>query len=336
MHETITSYQVDQVIEDPSISDLVTSLARKFQPNIQRLFEGQSFTCCFYGSLLSPAATLFYGMQSSQDSFEDSFTMDESLDVPSNASTLQQLGEMVLASSASKNWKIGVSAFLIQDNSVFDLLNNKMRLNVTDGGHHLVMRNITCYEVQNRVDLHSVIYTIKCCEAIQPLSGHITVVYHLINPKEVCIARMTVVLLAPGDKIVPVEEKQARGSSFQYKTNGDITSALMTLSRVLTPGIRQPFRDSKLTLYLRPFIYKTSFVLVGCLPPHDDSISSIPDVYVKKMQPSKALLNPSKPRSSTKPARNTENFVSIIRYCNSVYKNNHRSGMPYAFFQRNQ
>lgn len=300
----------------------------RLQPKVDQLFRGQSFTCCFYGSLLSPAAALFYDNKTNQEDFyEDSFHLEDPIDLASNSSVLQQLGEMTLTSALEKDWRVGMSAFLIQENAVFDLLRNKARLAVSDSGTILFMKNITCYEVQNRMDIHSVISTIKYTETVQPLTGHIVVIFQLLNPQNEYVSRMAVSLLAPCDKIVPMEEKLLRGNTFRYKTNGDVTSALMTLSRVLTPCIRQPFRDNKLTLYLRPFIYRTSFVLIGCLPPPEDSIASIPTVYLKK-----SVLKPHKITGGNKPLSNSENFISIIRYCNAIYKSNHKTGTRYSLW----
>lgn len=258
--------------------------------------------------------------------------MDDDISIPSNSSMLQQFGELILDQATQHGWKCGVSAFLIQDNSVFDLLKQKEKRNVIDSGSILFIKNTTCYIVKQRMDIHSIIQSIKFNESVQPCSGHITVVFQLITPNGEYTSRMTCILLAPCDKVIPVEDNQPRGlSKIQYKKNADVTSALMTLSRVLTPSVRQPFRDNKLTLYLRPFLFHTDILLIGCLPPFDDSISSIPSIYMKKNTTRPTEVK-SRYNTVNQPVKNTENFISIIRYCYSIYMNNHKTTNRVMYF----
>lgn len=319
-----TTFQVDGVIENSMNTSIINSLSQQLKSRIDRLFDGHSFSCCFYGSLLSPVSSLFYC---------NDYNPEESLDETfvSNSSFIQQLGEQLLDQVQEKEWRLGMSAITIQDNNVYDLLHNKDRLAVTDSGSILFIKNITCYEITKKVDIFSIIQTLNFVEPLQPLTGHMNIVFQLITPSGQYASRMALVLLAPCDKVIPVEEKQSRGmSTIQYKSNSDVTSALMTFSRVLTPGIRQPFRDNKLTLYLRPFLFRTSVILIGCLPPYQDSVSSIPESYIRRINASKpksGLLNLGDKRrnSLNQPVKNTENFISIVRYCSTVYANNHKT-----------
>lgn len=319
-----TTFQVDGVIENAMNSSIIKTLSLHLQSRMDRLFDGHSFSCCFYGSLLSPVSSLFYCNDCNpEETFDERAT--------SSSSVIQQLGEQLLDRVQKKEWRLGMSAIVIQDNNVYDLLHNKERLAVTDSGSILFIKNITCYEITQKMDIFSIIQTLNFVEPLQPLTGHINIVFQLITPSGQYASRMALILLGPCDKVIPTEEKQSRGmSTIQYKSNSDVTSALMTFSRVLTPGIRQPFRDNKLTLYLRPFLFRTSVILIGCLPPYQDSLSSIPESYIRRInanKPKAGLLNlgDTRKNSLNQPGKNTENFVSILRYCSTVYANNHKT-----------
>ena len=97
---------------------------------------------------------------------------------------------------------------------------------------------------------------------------------------------------------------------------------------MLTPRIRPSFRDHKMILYLRPFLSHASVVLLGCLPPYSDAVSSVPALYkTKPSAPSRAVTAREqklmKVSEGLRECKNTENFTSIAKYCSSVYTNNY-------------
>lgn len=104
------------------------------------------------------------------------------------------------------------------------------------------------------------------------------------------MARTSLVLLPPCDRFLPEFSTSGVSPSISLTRNPEATTSLMvylslqshfqTLNHVLAPGMRKPFRDSKLTLYLRPFIRNTHITLIACLPPYNSSPSIIVKQYV--------------------------------------------------------
>ena len=97
---------------------------------------------------------------------------------------------------------------------------------------------------------------------------------------------------------------------------------------MLTPRIRPSFRDHKMILYLRPFLSHASVVLLGCLPPYSDAVSSVPAIYkTKPSAPSRGVTAREQKlmrgSEGLRECKNTENFTSIVKYCSSVYTNNY-------------
>ena len=106
------------------------------------------------------------------------------------------------------------------------------------------------------------------------------------------MARTSFVLLPPCDRFLPTVSTSGVSPSITLTRNPESTTSLMvstiflsnsqTLNHVLAPGMRKPFRDSKLTLYLRPFIRNAHVTFIACLPPYDTSPSIVVKRYVEE------------------------------------------------------
>lgn len=83
-----------------------------------------------------------------------------------------------------------------------------------------------------------------------------------------------------------------------------------TLSHVLSASVRKPFRDSKLTLYLRPFLHNARVTLIGCLPPHD----AAPSIALHSFAEPGVVIRGERNSSVT----NAMVFESVAKFCCGV------------------
>lgn len=295
---TPTSYSFPSIYVHDSLDQLASDLLTQLVPSIPNLFAGQNFTVLLYGSLASPASSLF-------------------LPAPSpDVSLPSQFGFQLLSECNQRNWTMGMSCFMLNENITTDLLSNNDRRAVMDSGSIIFMKGMKCYATLSNDDILAVLNTAReTTPSPPPAAASTVVVYQLVTPQGQYGARVGFVLLPPCDRTIPV----VQGGSNSFQINNSSIAALSNVARVFENRIRQPFRDNKLTLYLRPFLFSTTTVLIGCLPPYDDSLPSIPAVYSVKPAPGPKRLSrfvEAKPKTSNlQPTKNTENFATILRYC---------------------
>ena len=209
-----------------------------------------------------------------------------------------------------------MSCFMLNENITTDLLSNNDRRAVMDSGSIIFMKGMKCYATLSNDDILAVLNTAReTTPSPPPAAASTVVVYQLVTPQGQYGARVGFVLLPPCDRTIPV----VQGGSSSFQINNSSIAALSNVARVFENRVRQPFRDNKLTLYLRPFLFSTTTVLIGCLPPYDDSLPSVPAIYSVKPAPGPKRLSrfvEAKPKmSNLQPTKNTENFATILRYC---------------------
>lgn len=294
---TMTSFIFSSIFVQNTCDALVFDIVNQLIPSIHPLFSGQCFTVLFYGSLASPASSLLLSPTSE-------------LCVPA------RFGSQLLQQCKDRKWSLGMSCFMFNDNIATDLLNNNDRRTVMDSGSIIFMKGMKCYATDTENDILAVLHTAQeTIPSPPPASSSVVVLFQLITPQGQYGARAAFILLPPCDRVIPVTQ----GSTHGYHNNNNSIAALSNMSRIFENRVRQPFRDNKLTLYLRPFLLSTTTVLIGCLPPYDDSQPSVPSIYRVKSPPGPRRLSrfvASKPRTlSLSPTKNTDNFVSILRYC---------------------
>ena len=79
---------------------------------------------------------------------------------------------------------------------------------------------------------------------------------------------------------------------------------------MLSASVRKPYRDSKLTLYLRPFLHNTHVTLVGCLPPYD----AAPSIALHDFAEPGVVMRGERNAAAT----NAMVFESIVKFCCAV------------------
>ena len=293
-----TTYSFPSIHVKDSVDALASDLLSQLVPSIPLLFTGQNLTVLLYGSLGSPASALFLSAPSA------------------DASLPSQFGFQLLSHCTERNWSLGMSCFMLNENIMTDLLSNNDRRAVMDSGSIIFMKGMKCYATLSNDDILAVLRTAsETTPSPPPASSSTVVVYQLVTPQGQYGARVGFVLLPPCDRTIPV----VQGGSSSFQINNSSIAALSNVARVFENRVRQPFRDNKLTLYLRPFLLCTTTMLIGCLPPYDDSLPSIPAVYSVKPAPGPKRFSrfvEAKPKpSNLQPTKNTENFATILRYC---------------------
>lgn len=293
-----TSYSFPSIHVQNSINLLASDLLLQLVPSIPPLFTGQNLTVLLYGSLASPASSFFLPSPSS------------------DASLPSQFGFQLLSQCNEQHWSLGMSCFMLNENITTDLLSNNDRRAVMDSGSIIFMKGLKCFAISSNDDILAVLYTAReTTPSPPPASSSTVVVYQLVTPQGQYGARVGFVLLPSCDRTIPM----VQNSSSSFQINNSSIAALSNVARVFENRVRQPFRDNKLTLYLRPFLFSTTTFLIGCLPPFDDSLPSIPSIYSVKPTPGPKRLSrfvePKPKTSNLQPTKNTENFATILRYC---------------------
>ncbi|KAK8820147.1 hypothetical protein WA577_006214, partial [Blastocystis sp. JDR] len=185
-----------------------------------------------------------------------------------------------------------------------------------------------CFELRAPRDVANVLAALQQAPpAPLPTNAACVLLFQLITPQTQYATRLTLILLPPCDRSTPCMVSQYRGGAqLQFRKNQDMTSALMTLSHVLTPRVRPPFRDHKLILYLRPFLSHAAVTLLGCLPPYSDAAPATPAAYkVRPLAPAAVTSREQKrlkAAEGVKEGKNTENFASILKYCAALFASN--------------
>ena len=247
------------IIEGASLDGLRAQLQESVAAQADALFQGASLTYCLYGSLASPAQSLFFESSTGAESpnglgdpnilsipsgLNDSNSLEDPQDSQSSQSSLGSLhslggrfGSVLLERAQSRGWSVGASAFMIQDSAVFDLLNGRERHAVIDSGSILFMKGMKCFELRAQQDVANVLAALQQAPpAPLPTNAACVLLFQLITPQTQYATRLTLILLPPCDRSTPCMVSQYRGGAqLQFRKNQDMTSALMVLSHYPSP-----------------------------------------------------------------------------------------------------